>query len=47
VNLKAEVEIKQLHEKLDHLVIRQWERLVEMQQVQLALMEVLGRDRKD
>jgi len=46
VNLKAEVEIRQLHEKLDHLLIRQWERLAEIQQIQLELMEDLGRDRK-
>jgi uncharacterized membrane protein len=46
VNLKAEVEIRQLHEKLDHLLIRQWERLTEIQQIQLELMEDLGRDRK-
>jgi len=47
VNLKAEVEIRQLHEKLDHLLIRQWERFTEIQQIQLELMEDLGRDRKD
>ncbi len=38
VNLKAELEIRQLHEKIDHLLSRQWERLVEIQQVQLDLM---------
>jgi uncharacterized membrane protein len=38
VNLKAELEIRQLHEKIDHLLSRQWERLVEIQQVQLELM---------
>jgi len=42
VNLKAELEIRQLHEKIDHLLTRQWERLVEIQQVQMELMtEVL------
>jgi uncharacterized membrane protein len=42
VNLKAELEIRQLHEKIDHLLSRQWERLVEIQQVQMELMtEVL------
>lgn len=45
VNLKAELEIRHLHEKLDHLLIHQWERLTEIQQVQLELMEDLSRDR--
>ena len=38
VNLKAELEIRHLHEKMDHLLSRQWERLVEIQQIQLDLM---------
>lgn len=43
VNLKAELEIRQLHEKIDHLLSHQWERLVEMQQIQLELLTELGR----
>jgi uncharacterized membrane protein len=39
VNLKAELEIRHLHEKIDHLLSRQWERLVAIQQVQVELME--------
>ena len=35
INLKAELEIRQLHQKLDHLLSRQWERFVEIQEVQL------------
>jgi len=38
INLKAELEIRQLHQKLDHLLSRQWERLVEIQEVQLELL---------
>ena len=38
VNLKAELEIRQLHQKLDHLLSRQWERLVEIQEVQIELL---------
>lgn len=45
VNLKAELEIRQLHEKLDHLLSHQWERLVEIQEIQLELMSELGRKR--
>lgn len=38
VNLKAELEIRHLHEKVDHLLNRQWERLTEIQQVQIEMM---------
>jgi len=41
-NLKAELEIRQLHEKVDHLISHQWERLVEIQEVQLEMLEELG-----
>jgi len=43
VNLKAELEVRHLNEKLDHLLSRQWERLVEIQQVQLELMSEITR----
>ena len=43
VNLKAELEIRQLHEKLDHLLSHQWERLVRIQEVQLDLLSELNR----
>ena len=42
VNLKAELEIRHLHEKMDHLLLHQWERLVEIQQVQLDLLNELS-----
>jgi uncharacterized membrane protein len=42
VNLKAELEIRHLHEKMDHLINRQWERLAEIQQIQLEIMQDLG-----
>ena len=38
INLKAELEIRHLHEKIDHLLFRQWERLAEMQQIEIELM---------
>ena len=38
VNLKAELEIRHLHEKIDHLLNRQWERLTEIQQIQIEMM---------
>jgi len=43
VNLKAELEIRHLHEKIDHLLSHQWERLVQIQEVQLDLLTELGR----
>jgi uncharacterized membrane protein len=42
VNLKAELEIRHLHEKLDHLLSHQWERLVQIQELQLELLSELG-----
>jgi uncharacterized membrane protein len=39
VNLKAELEIRHLHEKVDHILTRQWERLAEIQQIQLEIMQ--------
>ena len=46
INLKAELEIRHLHEKLDHLLRRQYNRLVEIQQIQIELLEELGRRRR-
>jgi uncharacterized membrane protein len=44
VNLKAELEIRHLNQKLDHLLSHQWERLVEIQEIQMELIsEVRGR----
>lgn len=45
VNLKAELEIRQLHQKIDHLLSRQWERLVEIQEIQMELINDI-RNRK-
>jgi uncharacterized membrane protein len=46
VNLKAELEIRHLHEKMDHLLTRQWQRLAELQQVQVEIMqEISGQKR--
>jgi uncharacterized membrane protein len=43
VNLKAELEIRHLHEKLDHLLRRQYNRLFEIQQIQIELLQEIGR----
>jgi len=44
VNLKAELEIKMLHEKLDHLMIHQNRRLLEMQEIQTDYLEDIAKD---
>lgn len=38
INLKSELEIRMLHEKLDHLIIRQQEDIIEIQRSQLDQM---------
>jgi uncharacterized membrane protein len=38
VNLKSELEIRMLHEKIDHLVMHQQQELLEIQKVQIDLM---------
>jgi uncharacterized membrane protein len=38
VNLKAELEIRMLHEKMDHLILHQQQRLFEIQKIQLDML---------
>jgi uncharacterized membrane protein len=46
VNLKAELEIRNLHAKMDLLLSHQWQRLLEIQEIQTEMMEELvGRSR--
>lgn len=47
VNLKAELEIRHLHEKLDHLLHHHSERLLEIQQIQTDLLkQLVDREKK-
>jgi uncharacterized membrane protein len=46
INLKAELEIRHLHEKLDHLLRRQYNRLFEIQQIQIELLQEIGRHKR-
>ena len=39
VNLKAEIEVRLLHEKLDHLMLHQWGRLLDVQEDQGELLD--------
>lgn len=42
VNLKAELEVRNLTDKIDHLLHQEWQRLMEIQQIQTDLMEELA-----
>lgn len=46
INLKSELELRQLHQKVDHLLIQQWERMVEIQELQLEVLEELRKNPK-
>jgi uncharacterized membrane protein len=46
VNLKAELEIRHLHEKIGHPLMNQWQRLMEIQQIQMDLMAGLARKKR-
>lgn len=41
VNLKAEIEVRHLHQKVDHIMSHQWELLVEIQEVQKELLDAI------
>lgn len=45
VNLKAELEIRNLHDKIDHLLSHQWDRLTQIQEIQLDLLSEIGKKR--
>jgi uncharacterized membrane protein len=46
VNLKAELEIRHLQQKLDHLMSHQWERLLEIQDLQVELIDEIRQEKK-
>lgn len=43
VNLKSELEIRHLHDKIDHLLSHQWDRLAQIQEIQLDLLSEIGK----
>jgi uncharacterized membrane protein len=47
VNLKSELEIRMLHEKIDHLIIHQQQELLNIQKVQVEMMEDIMKQLKD
>lgn len=46
INLKAELELRQLHEKIDHQLTHQWRRLLEIQRIQVDLLHEMRRARQ-
>ena len=42
-NLKAELEISLLHEKIDYLMSQQWQQMLELQQIQIELLTQLNK----
>ncbi|MFY8096647.1 MAG: DUF1003 domain-containing protein [Flavobacterium sp.] len=47
INLKSELEIRMLHEKLDHLIMHQQQELIEIQKIQIDMMnDILERIKK-
>jgi uncharacterized membrane protein len=47
VNLKAELEVRHLHEKMDHLLENSMEQLFDIQQIQVELLEEIASRQSD
>ncbi|MEI6898451.1 MAG: DUF1003 domain-containing protein [Bacteroidota bacterium] len=43
VNLKAEIEVRTLHEKMDHLLLDQWSRMMKIQELQMDMLEEINK----
>lgn len=39
INLKSEIEIRTLHEKVDHLLLDQWSKMMGIQEIQIEILE--------
>jgi uncharacterized membrane protein len=39
INLKSEIEIRTLHEKVDHLLLDQWAKMMSIQEMQIEILE--------
>lgn len=46
VNLKSEIEIRTLHEKVDHLLLDQWTKMIKIQELQMELLEEIKQGKK-
>lgn len=39
INLKSEIEVRTLHEKVDHLLLDQWSKMMRIQEIQVEILE--------
>ena len=46
VNLKSEIEIRTLHEKVDHLLLDQWAKMMKIQEMQIEMLEEIKDEKK-
>jgi len=46
VNLKSEIEIRTLHEKVDHLLLDQWAKMMKIQEMQIEMLEEIKEAKK-
>lgn len=47
INLKSELEIRMIHDKIDHLIMHQRQELIEIQKVQIEMMnDILNQIKK-
>jgi uncharacterized membrane protein len=46
VNLKAEIEIRQISDKIDHLMMQHGQKMLEIQEIQIELMEEISNKMK-
>jgi len=47
INLKSELEIRMIHDKIDHLIMHQQQELIEIQKVQIEMMnDILNQVKK-
>lgn len=47
INLKSELEIRTLHEKVDHILISQRQEFIEIQKVQIEMLSDIMNDLKE
>jgi len=47
INLKSELEIRMIHDKIDHMIMHQQQELIEIQKVQIEMMnDILNQIKK-
>ena len=44
INLKSEIEVRTLHEKVDHLLLDQWSKMMKIQEIQIEILEEIKKN---